>query len=465
MDSKYKKLKTNTLLMLISNFSSKVLVFLLIPLYTHCLSTKEYGISDIIFTTVNLLYPIFTLLMTEAILRFTLDNNTKSENDSIFSIAIFISFIGFIILLLVGPLIANLLHIGNYIIYFYLYYLSTIVYFLFSQFTKGMGKVKEFAISGLINTIVTIICNVFMLVFFNLKISGYILSYVIGMLVASIYLFFKVNLRSYFINIKRIDRKKTKEMLLYSIPMIPNSISWWISNSSDKYILSIFKDLSETGIYSASYKIPTLLTTFSNVFVGSWQLSSVDEFGSEESIDFHKKVYLKYSTIVTVSVVWLIFLSKLISKFLFSAEYYSAWEPAIILLFAFLFNTLSGFLGTIYTSAKKTFYLFLSTLIAAILNIICNIIFIPKFGMVGAAFATLISYFFVWVFRIINTRKILNMHLSLTNDFIAYLFIITEIALMLLDYNMIFVFLIPVIITILNRKNIKIFFLSILNKK
>lgn len=159
------------------------------------------------------------------------------------------------------------------------------------------------------------------------------------------------------------------------------------------------------------------------------------------------------------------FLSKLISKFLFSAEYYSAWEPAIILLFAFLFNTLSGFLGTIYTSAKKTFYLFLSTLIAAILNIICNIIFIPKFGMVGAAFATLISYFFVWFFRIINTRKILDMHLSLTNDFIAYLFIITEIALMLLDYNMIFVFLIPVIITMLNRKNIKIFFLSILNKK
>ena len=85
--------------------------------------------------------------------------------------------------------------------------------------------------------------------------------------------------------------------------------------------------------------------------------------------------------------------------------------------------------------------------------------------MVGAAFATLISYFFVWFFRIINTRKILDMHLSLTNDFIAYLFIITEIALMLLDYNMIFVFLIPVIITILNRKNIKIFFLSILNKK
>ena len=464
MNSKYKKLKNNTMLMLISNFSSKVLVFLLIPFYTRILSTEEYGISDIIFTTVNLLYPIFTLLMTEAILRFSLDNNKRNDNESIFSISIYISLIGFILLIILGPIISKTLNIDNYIIYFYLYYISTIIYLLISQFVKGIGKVKEFAISGVINTVITIICNIFMLVVFNLKIKGYILSYVIGMILSSLYLFKTGKVYLYFISVKKINKKKLKEMLKYSIPMIPNSISWWISNSSDKYILTMFRNFSETGIYSASYKIPTLLTTFSSVFIGSWQLSSIDEFGTEENIKFHRDVYSNYSSIITFFVTWLIFLSKIISKVLFSIEYYIAWKPAIILLFAFLFNTLSGFLGTIYTSAKKTIYLFLSTMIAALINIIFNVILIPKFGMQGAAIATLISYWFIWLFRIINTKSILNMNISIKKDIISYFLILIEIIFMLLNFNVIIIFVIPIIITFIYIRNIKLFIFSFLKK-
>lgn len=465
MENKYEKLKKNTLLMMISNFASKFLVFLLIPLYTHCLTTEEYGISDIIFTTVNLIYPILTLLMTEAVLRFTLDKNTESDNKNIFTISLVISFLGFLILLIVGPLISKMVKINNYLLLFYLYYIATILYFLFSQFSKGIGKVKEFAISGIINTIVTILCNIIFLLFLDWKIEGYILSYIIGMVISSVYLFIKLRLYSYFINIKHINRNKVRDMLKYSVPMIPNSISWWISNSSDKYILYFFRNLSEIGIYSASYKIPTLLTTFSNVFVGSWQLSSIDEFGSDESIKFHRDIYNKYSLIVTFSVVWLILFSQLISKVLFAADYYIAWKPAIILLFAFLFNTLSGFLGTIYTSAKKTFFLFLSTLIAAIINIIFNILLIPKFGMVGAAIATLISYFFVWIFRLLNTKKILDMKLDLKKDIVSYILIVLEILLLELNINFYYVVIIPLFITFININNIKNVVLSIFKRK
>jgi len=454
MKNKYQQLGKNTILMLISNFSSKFLVFLLLPLYTYCLTTTEYGVSDLIFTTVNLLYPLLTLLMTEAILRFALDKNSSLDNKNIFTISCFISGIGFIILVFLSPILANILEIPSYTFYFLIYYLATIIYLLFSQFAKGIGAVKEFAISGVLNTFLTIIFNIIFLVIFKLGIVGYILSYVLGMLISSLYLFIKLKYKDYLLSLKEMDKIKLKEMVKYSLPMIPNSISWWISNSSDKYILSYFCNFAITGIYSVSYKIPTLLTTFSSVFVGSWQLSAVDEFGSEENIKFHKEVYSNYSAIVIFGVAWLILFSKIISKILFASEYFDAWQPACILLFAFLFNTLSSFLGTIYTSAKKTMYLFLSTLIAALVNIVLNILFIPKYGMNGAAFATLVSYFIVWLFRLINTKKIINMNLNVKKDVISYFLITVEIIMMELAFSYVAIVFLAFLITVINYREL-----------
>ena len=110
---------------------------------------------------------------------------------------------------------------------------------------------------------------------------------------------------------------------------------------------------------------------------------------------------------VSIAVV-LIVLAKPLAFVLFQKEFFRAWEATTVLLFAYLFNFLAGILGTVYTSAKKTSFIFTSTIVGAVVNIILNVILVRIWGIIGAAVATLLSYMCVWMLRVINVRKILR---------------------------------------------------------
>lgn len=452
--SKYKELFSNIGLITLGNFSSKLLIFFLIPFYTRVLTTSEYGTSDLIFTTISLLYPLFTVLMTEAIMRFSLDEMYNKKQ--IFSIAVYISLIGLIVLFIFSPVMLLFSAIKNYYLYFLIYYFLYIFDLLFLQFAKGINKVKVYSIAGILNTFVTVMCNILFLTVLKLGLDGYFLAYIAGLLVSSGYMVIKNQLWKYLISPKKINKTVIKEMLSFSIPMIPNSISWWISNSSDKYLLSYLCSVSVNGIYSISYKIPSIITVISNIFMGAWQISSVDNFGSEENKKFYSTVYKNYSSLLIIIISFLVLFLKIIAKFIFAKEFYIAWECSIILLLAALFNSKAAFLGTIYTSAKKTRFLFVSTLLGAMTNIVLNIILIPLYEAKGAAIATLISYLIVWLARLINSRNILKISINLKKDLISYVLIVIQIVIYIFNIKFSFIinFVILLVILFINKNTL-----------
>ena len=119
MNKKASKLGKNTALMFVGNFASRLLSFFLVPLYTYCLSTDEYGVSDLIFTTVQLLIPLLTLVASEALIRFTLDKDSNKSH--IFTVSSFISGIGFLLLLIISPFIYKYTPFSEYYCYFLAY--------------------------------------------------------------------------------------------------------------------------------------------------------------------------------------------------------------------------------------------------------------------------------------------------------------------------------------------------------
>ena len=123
-------------------------------------------------------------------------------------------------------------------------------------------------------------------------IYGYLLSFIVSNFAGMILLVTLGKMHVYF-KIGKIDKKLMKEMLFYSLPMITNSISWWISNSSDKYILTFLCGATINGIYSVAYKIPTILSVCYGVFMSAWRLSAVDDFGSEETDRFYSQILTK----------------------------------------------------------------------------------------------------------------------------------------------------------------------------
>lgn len=430
--SEYKKLFKNTLVMTIGNFASKILIFIMLPFYTAVLSTTEYGAADLIFSTTNLLFPIFTCLASEFVLRFTLDD--KEDKRKVFSSAIAIHIVGFVILCMFSPIISKIINMDEIWLLFILYYFSNTLCMIISQFVKGLEKIITYSISGVINTILVVGCNLLFLVYFNFGIIGYISAYIIGSIVTIIFLVYRCRLWKYIAILTQSDKKYVKRYLNYSIPMIPNSISWWINNSLDKYILMFFWGVSLTGVYAAGYKIPSFLTIISSIFLSAWQISAIKDFGNEETRRFFSDIYNKYSSIVNMIAIVVILCSKLIAKILLSNDFFEAWKFAPILVYAYVFQTMSGFLGTIYTSAKKTNMMFISTAIGAIINAILNVLLIPKSGCTGAAVATAVSYLFVWLIRLFNTRyTIIKLDILFKRDIMSYIILLITVVLVILN--------------------------------
>lgn len=425
MKTNYKKLGKNTLLFAVGSFAQKAMSFVFVPFYTAVLTTADYGISDLIITICSLIWPVFTLLIDDAVLRFSLDKGESKEQ--IVSIGLYINLLGFLAMLVCSPIILLVSSLRPYYVLFVLYYFAYMINSFFSYSLRGLEKTRLFSLSGIISTGIAISCNLLFLLVFRLGVVGYLLSFIVAFIVTGIIQFFAGGFRKYILSPKLLDKETRQRMLKYAIPLIPNSISWWVSNSSDKVILSAICGVAVNGVYSVAYKIPSLITVCSSIFSNAWQISAVDGFGTEENRQYFSDIYYKYSTSCMYMVTVIITFNRLICGYLFSNDFYTAWVYVPILVYAVSFQIMSGFLGTIYTTAKKTWMVFISTIIAAGTNIILNVILIPFIGGIGAATATCISYMLIWAIRVIDSRKIMILDVDWKKEIITNILLFIQV--------------------------------------
>ena len=436
--NRYKKLGSNILWMLLGNFASKVLNFLLIPLYTNCLTTADYGVADLITTTITLLIPLLSLSIGEAVLRFALDyeqTDLLSYQKNIFSVGVYVSFASVLFLFICTPLIMQIKGIREYYWYFFLYFFTQVIYVVLAQFAKGIDSVFAFSLWGSVNTFATAGLNILFILFFKWKIQGYLLAFIIGQFLTNIGLLFHIKAHRYVIIPNRINKAIFKSMIAYSLPMIPNNISWWISNSSNRYIVTAFCGNSENGIYSIASKIPAFITVIFNMFIMAWQISSVENFGSKESQKFFSTINKSYISLCAIMTSGLITFIKPIAKMLFAKDFFVAWKIAPILIVACCFHSLALFLGTIYTAGKQTRKIFKSTVGAACLNIILNIALVPFIGSFGAALSTLISYFALWLFRVFESKNLLKIEYDKISSILSALLIVLQTTIVCCDFG------------------------------
>ena len=277
---KYKYFLKNLSIFTISNFITKLLMFLMLPLYTSILTSKEYGTIDMITTTVNLAMPILTLCITEAIIRFTIEENTNKKQILLNSLNI--AFKGYI-LLLIASIVAWIIGIEfKILIIFNIYYLVYTVSSLLTYYLKGLERIKIIGWASVIRVITLILLNCLLLLYLKLSVVGYYVSLIVSDIIVIIIYIYNLKKNKVVGNNEKNTTLK-KEMIKYSKNFVLNSISWWINNASDKYILLLFYDLDITGIYSVAYKIPTIIEFVQAIYSQAWQISAIKEYNKKTS--------------------------------------------------------------------------------------------------------------------------------------------------------------------------------------
>ncbi|HEV4835240.1 TPA: oligosaccharide flippase family protein [Streptococcus pneumoniae] len=403
--SKYKELAKNTGIFALANFSSKILIFLLVPIYTRVLTTTEYGFYDLVYTTIQLFVPILTLNISEAVMRFLMKDGVSKK--SVFSIAvldIFIGSIAFALLLLVNNLFSLSDLISQYSIYIFVIFVFYTLNNFLIQFSKGIDKIGVTAISGVISTAVMLAMNVILLVVFDWGLLGFFIANVCGYVIPCIYIVSRLRLWELF-EIK-IDKKLQWEMVYYALPLVLNILSWWVNNTSDRYIVTAIVGIQASAIISVAYKIPQILSTISAIFIQSWQVSAIKIQEDKSDTTFVSNMLLYYNALLLIIASGIILFVKPISNILFGISFYSAWELVPFLIISSLFNAISGCIGAIMGAKMDTHNIAKSALVGMIANIILNIVLTFLMGPQGITISTLIASFLIFYMRKDSVKEI-----------------------------------------------------------
>lgn len=407
---KYKKLLSNTLILSIGTFSSKLLVYFLMPLYTAILSAEQYGTADLITNAANLLIPFCCIGITHGVFRFSADN--EENHKTIFSSGVSVLLLSSTVFLVLSPFISFVPSFTNYAWLIAFYVVSSNFHTLCKEYIRAKGRMKLYAVQSILGTALTIAFNLLFLIPMKLGVTGYVLSVAVADALGTVFLIVYAKLYKDF-SFKAVSKLKIKEMLKYSLPMMPTTVIWWITNVSDRFMVSYICDFAANGLYSAAYKIPTIIALVAGVFNEAWQISAISESKDEREVsNFFAEVFERYQAILFFGCSMLIPFTPLATRILLNESYFSAWSFMPVLLLATVFSSLITFIGTIYTVKKKTTMSLVTAVVGAGINIVLNLYLIPRMGAQGAGIATAISYFAVFVLRAAHSKSFMPFDLK-----------------------------------------------------
>lgn len=411
---KYKKLASNTIIFAIGTFSSKLLTLVLTFFYTRVMATGDFGGATLIQNAVNILVPIVTLAVNSAALRFALDKNSNKKQ--VFTTGVATTLIGFLVFCLFAPVVVKInindFNMGQYAILLYLMLLGSSLRQLCQQFVRGSGHVKLYAIDGVMATATSAGFTFLYLGAFHWGIYGYILAIFTSDMISVAFMFICAKLWKCLDFRHGLKKEIAVPMLKYCIPLIPTIVLWWIINVSDQYMVTYFNGVSLSGIYTSAYKIPNFVIIFSSIFIDAWQLSAVDEYDNKGKSEFFTKVFRVYSGALISVGALLIAGSRIITDLYLGKDYYDSWHYVPILVIATTFSCLVNFYASVYMAEKKSILSMITAASGAVVNIVLNLILIPKFAAYGAAIATAVSFVTVFVLRVINTKKFVNIKID-----------------------------------------------------
>lgn len=402
--------------------------FFSVMIYTRLLTPNEYGIYNLIITTVSILTSVFLGWITQSSLRFYKQYELDDEEDIFLTTVILLLFIisGLIILFffLLNRFTENLIS-GDFIYYLKIGILLVPVGGFFSVVTTiRRAKRDSLFYSSYIGlrSLLKFLISVYLL--YNTNLSIYAL--IIGVLIADIiillieFYFYKLKWNLKFIKTLhenyRYIKTITKKIWKYGLPLIGVSITGLILNVVDRYMIQYYMDSDSVGLYSAGYKVAEM--SIKNIFMILMLvafpiiINSYEKFGAKVAAKKIAKFLSYYNLILIPAVVGISVLSEDITFLVLGDGFISSYHTLPWIALGVFAQGLTMYINKPYELRGNTKYIFFLLLISSIINIILNILMIPRFGINGAAYATFLSYVLYLVISLIKIKGVFPLHIE-----------------------------------------------------
>lgn len=398
-----KRLVKNTGIIAVGGMATKLVQFLLLPLYTTVLAPAEYGAVDYLNTIALFCVPVASLLMDEALFRFLIDCKTESDRRQAVTASVGVLGLGCILFAALMGVLELTFHPESFWWIVGLVYAGVALQIV-SALLRGFGDTTSYALINFLASALTIVLNVLFIAVFGWGVIGMLSATVIAQ--GGMSLLFALRCRVWrFIDLSGLNRDYMARLLKYSIPLIPNKVSWTIMNMLDRLVIMASLGPAPAGLYAVAYKFPNVMDQVYGFFYQSWKESSARALNDEgDEVAFYDAIYQAIRRFMMGVVMVMIALMPFVYDLLIDWQYHEGILYVPILLLATYFSNISGFYGGIFTAHKDTKVMGTTTIASAALCLVLNLVLIPHFGLYGASFATIAAMFVVNEYRRIKVR-------------------------------------------------------------
>ena len=395
----------NTLVFALGGLAIKAVSLVLMPLYTTALTAGEYGTAELLNSAIEIVLPLLSAGVVEALYRFSIDDDVPK--DELFADSLVVLGGGVVCAgaaCALGHVLWNMEHAGS----FFVLFCSVCVFKATTQLARGLGHVRRFVAYGLINALAMVVSTYLLLVRAHTGIEGYLWSYTIGYLVGGLVAF--LGSAEYRLLVPfRVDRALLRRMLVYSLPLVPNLLSWWLVSVSGRYVVLWGSGLAAAGLFTAASKMPSLINIVASVFQQAWQYSTAREIDSPDRGAFFGSVLRGYSLATLSTAGLVIALNRPISRVMLQAEFAEGWRYVPLLMLVASFGVISIFFESFYQALKNSGVLMASTALGAGVNVVLGVALVPFMGPWGAGLAGAVAYMLVLVVRARDLRRRINL--------------------------------------------------------
>ena len=398
----------NTLVFALGGLAVKAVSLVLMPLYTTALTAGEYGTAELLNSAIEIVLPLLSAGVVEALYRFSIDDDVPK--DELFAGSLVVLGGGALCtgaLCALGSALWNMEHAAA----FFALFCSVCLFKATTQLARGLGHVRRFVVYGLINALAMVVSTYLLLVRAHAGIEGYLWSYTIGYLVGGLVAFLgsaEYRLLAPF----RVDRALLRRMLVYSLPLVPNLLSWWLVSVSGRYVVLWGSGLVAAGLFTAASKMPSLINIVASVFQQAWQYSTAREIDSPDRGAFFGSVLRGYSLATLSTAGLVIALNRPISRVMLQAEFSEGWRYVPLLMLVASFGVISIFFESFYQALKNSGVLMASTVMGAVVNVILGVALVSFMGPWGVGLAGAVAYALILVVRAYDLRRRIDLPLD-----------------------------------------------------
>lgn len=411
-------LTNTTMLYVIGNLASKMISFVLVFFTTYYLTKEDLGIYDIILTTSALVSPLIYMQMTDAVLRWLLIDSSNSNTSKIFTNIFCIIIANALIFSILYWIVIRFIEIPSRGIVYCLLLSSTILPLL-QIFSRGNGKNTLFAGSSVVYSLIYTIFTVQLVVVYKLRVDGILYANIAANIITFIFIYISGKYYANF-DIKYFDFGFCKELIIFSLPLIPNALAWWLFSSANRYIVLYFLGLEVNGIWSISYKIPTILSIFTGIFFMAWQEKAIKAYNDPERDKYYTNILKTYVSLSLGIIMVLTAASKPMMYLLVEKSFWISWKYTVFLMLATFFQSLALFYGVGYYCEKETRHILYTTLIGSLSTIVFSAILVPFLQLYGAGIATLLGFLVMFLIRQKQTQNYFTINYPLRTTFYMF---------------------------------------------